>query len=108
MDTAARTWKCPRCATVASAGQRFCRQCGHEHEFPTGQPAEQPSTETNSPATHPIRPVSRALIAAIVVVFLVLGGMLALIINDLRGDPSGQPEPGSVAVTGTLPITRSD
>lgn len=94
MTTAAPTWRCPRCETVAFEGQRFCRQCGHQHDDGTGEIAVPPA----------IRPVSRFLIALIVVLFAVLGALAAILVDDIRDDSSGQPSPGS----GTRPITSTD
>ncbi len=108
MDTTARTWKCPRCETVALAGQRFCRQCGHQHEYPTGGAAG--ATTAGAVPARNIRPVSRALIVAIVVLFALIGGLIALLVNDVRGDPAGQPRvpAASAAIIGTRPMTNTD
>ena len=106
-DTPA-TWRCPRCETVAAAGQRFCRQCGHELTAADGHDASG-EIDRAGPA---IRPVSRLLIALIVVLFLALGALAALLVDDIRHEPD-QPAPtgGSatlVGASGTLPMTSTD
>src|SRR4051794_22302304 len=59
-------WRCPRCETVAKPGQRFCRQCGHQHAT-DAQADPSGEIERTGPT---MRPVSRLLIALIVVLFI--------------------------------------
>ncbi len=101
MNTAAPTWKCPRCETVAFAGQRFCRQCGHQHD------ASADGTGESGP-WQGLRPVSRLLIALVVLLFAVLGGLAAVFLNDIRTDSSDQPPPSTAPASGTRPITSTD
>ena len=110
MTATVPTWKCPRCGSTASAGHRFCRQCGFENQAidATGETRIRPA----------MRPVSRALIVVIIVVFAVLGGLIALLVDDIRDDSPDQPTPSTAASgapssdadmgSGTRPITSTD
>ena len=100
MTPTAPTWKCPRCETVAFAGQRFCRQCGHHHVGSAD--GTEPVTMTE------FRPVSRVLVILIVVLFAALGGLAALVLDDLRSGSSDQPTPSSAGLVGTRPMINTD
>lgn len=108
VNNPAPTWTCPRCGANASTGQRFCRQCGDPLD----------DIEAIRSGTR-LRPLSRLLIALIIVIFLAIGGLAAALLDDIRNqppDPSGQgsssgstsPTVGSPAEVGTRPITNTD
>ena len=109
--------RCPRCETTAAAGQRFCRQCGYR--FPVGADAvddADPSSEIDR-SSSTLRPVSRVLIAVIVVLFAVLGALAALLIDGIRDEPDQPPTTDADAAVvselaaspgGTRPITNTD
>lgn len=90
-------WSCPNCGTAGFAEQNFCRRCGAPR--PTKRPA--PITEQvpviRRQARPPVagRPLSRVRIALIALLFVVVGGLGALIVDDIRGpepiDPHGPP-----------------
>ena len=134
MDDTHRTSACPRCGTATSEGQRFCRRCGtqlHQMQWPETD-SSAPTTERAPEVTaEPLvidaadldaRPMSRAVLALIALIFLVIGGVLALIVaraDDWSPRPptsssSSQSSHTSGSSTtalpqpGTRPITSTD
>ena len=116
------TWQCPRCASVASAGQRFCRQCGYRYPIDGGEADPSGEVDRSVPA---MRPVSRVLIALIIVLFVVLGALVALMVDGIRNESDQPPSTTDAAavvdevavgvavgvaevVAGTRPITNTD
>lgn len=60
-----------------------------------------------------MRPVSRLLIVMIVVLFVALGALAALLVDDIRHEPDQSPTTtdgasGLVVDIGTRPITNTD
>ena len=111
-------WNCSSCGTAGFAEQNFCRRCG------APRPAKRPAPitaqvpvirrEAKDPDTR--KPLSRVRIALIAALFLVIGGLGALIVDDLRGaepvNPADQPTvttpSGEVVPTTATPTSDAD
>lgn len=107
------TWSCPRCGKAAFADQNFCRACGTPREgrrqepitsqvplIRTGSESDPaPTTESVEPPARPPRkrPISLALLMLIAAIFLVLGGVAAVVFGNIRDDAEDNPSPTSVA-----------
>jgi len=114
------TWSCARCGTAAFADQNFCRACGMPREgrrsvpitsqvpiIRTGVKADTSAAEEPDAIDDPRtsasqlgtrrsqgvrkRPISLAMLAAIAAIFLVLGGVGAVIFGHVSDDSTNDP-----------------
>jgi len=117
------TWSCARCGKAAFADQNFCRACGTPREGRRLEPITSqvpvirteiksdpaPTTEGAEPPARPPRkrPISLALLTVIAVIFLVLGGVAAVVFGHIREGSDDSPSPTSVATPSvvTAPTT---
>jgi hypothetical protein len=99
MEAAIDMSSCPACNTRTDGGQRFCRRCGIQLVPPP------PSIEETSPfAVEPSTSRLWILVLALVaVLFLLLGGVAALVVADASDTPT---QPPSTSVDGVSAATN--
>lgn len=87
MNRPVNAWSCPNCGTAGFAEQNFCRRCGAPR--PTKRPApiteQVPAIRTDGQGRATTKPLSRVRLALVALLFVVLGGLAALILDDIRG-----------------------
>jgi hypothetical protein len=98
MKVAVHLSSCPACNTPTDVGQRFCRRCGIQLMPPP------PSIDEESPIE--VEPSSSRLwilvLALVAVLFLLLGGVAALVVADASDTPT---QPPSTSVDGVSAAT---
>lgn len=95
------TWSCAKCGTLAAGDQNFCKACGTprgpRRPAPITEPVPVIRRDTREPAG--VTPMSRARLALIALLFVVVGGLCAVILNDLRGAEPANPDVPSSSST---------
>lgn len=90
---------CPGCGAFAFGEQAFCGRCGLQRLERTF--ANEASTEPAPPESPVVAdrrsPIPRSLLVGIAPLFLLLGGLAALVAKDVRSDSHRPPSPPPVA-----------
>ena len=99
MNRTSNSWVCPGCGAFTFGEQAICGRCGLQRLERTF--ANEASTESAPPESPVVAdrrsPIPRSLLVGIALLFLLLGGLAALVAKDVRSDSHRPPSPPPVA-----------